>query len=885
MIEEGTKMEELIQIIELSTQSWEEQGHVLGIIQKLVGGVAEHYQQMGMAVPVEKLKSLHMTMSSIMEAATALGLTEEEAIQRLIEVAEKEHRVAEALDHKRMATNKAAEAVEKLEKRLAELGKTMPVEKVEQFRNRIQKLWQDGLKAGRSVEELSAETDRLMQSTVKTTGFLGQLTEMLGKNVAGITAVALAYKGIMLVVNKIQQMIRKSIDLAKQEIELNFRLSTAVRQHQRAVGELSPTIAEALEFSKGMADTYRITIQEAKRLYSQTLLLTREYKLNKDLTEELQESVIALSEALGKDYQQTLSAVTQAMMRGGSEALRQLGIDIDEDRIQLEGLRRGYIEFGEALSDVERALIVTDIVIEEGNRLKEDAAKFQDTWAGKVEESEKKIDRLTEAIGERLIVVIATLMDALGEFAEMLEGTFDVATTAAAQSVLIIENWFNRQVIIADKTRQKMQEMNRNWLTAEEMALIKREATLEANAITASKVAEVNEEAFGIMSDAADVHADTTKEWADTMDTAWHKAMIVIGKEGPKLAQQEEKMMVDLERRLDQITERFGERRRKLVMQYTKAIEDIDEQSAERRKEATRQYHIEDERALEDHKIRMRQIEEEYLWDLVDAVRERDAKAVLMAKRRYEQERKREKQDYKLEKRRRDEDFKLELRDIEYQRRMRRAQRLEEFNERMAELEYQEALERQKAQENHNQKMRDLHKRFFEELRLKIDHITEDLDLDDEHYQELAKRLLAYWGAQGYHQQVLDYALANTAQYASAMRSILEGIYGGAQAPATRTTGGMSGVYQRGGTMYATSPTMIKVGETPERVDITRLSAATGAVREPRATSGPGGGKLQVDLNVLADDRLIVEVADQTMNEVADVFVDIQRDTQRRLRQ
>lgn len=886
MIEEGSEIGEMIKIIELSTQSWEEQGHILGVIQKLVAGVGEHYEQIGMAIPVEKMKSLHLAMTNIIEAAAVLGVTEEEAIQRLVEVVEKEHRAAEALDQKTTATQKATEATEKLEKRLVELGKTMPVEKLEQFRARVQKLWQDGLKAGRSIKELTQATDQMAQATVKSTGFIGQLTEMLGKNVAGITAVALAYKGIMFVVGKIQQMIKKSIDLVIQDIEANFRLSMAVRQHQRAVGELSPTIAEALEFSKKMADSYRINEQEAKALYGQTLLLTREYKLNKEQAEGLQESVIVLSEALGKNYQTALSAVTQAMMTGGSEAMRQLGIDIDEDRIALEGLRRGYIDFGETLSDTQRALIVTDIVIEEGNKLKEDAAKFQENWAGKVEESQKKIDNLTERIGEGLIVILAELMGALGDLATFLEDTFDTATTAAAQSILIIENWFHRQILIAEKTRQKMQEERRRWLTPEEMDLIRREATLEANAATAEKVAEQNEEAYGIMSDASDAHGKVIEDWADTMDTAWHKVMQIIAKESPKLAQQEEKLITDLERRLDQITERFGERRRQLMMQYNRAIEDIDRQATERRTEVTRQYHLNEERALEDHRIRMQQIEEDYLWDLTDAVRERDAKAVLMAKRRYERERKQERQDYRLEKSRRNEDFKLELQDIEYQRRMRRAQRLEEFNERMAELEYQEELERQKAQENHSQKMRDLHKQFFEELNLKIDHITEDLNLDSEHYEELAKRLLAYWGPHGYHQQVLDGALSITTSYADAMRTILQSIYGGTTTLGSGISVGEEPIpYQRGGTFYATSPTMLKVGETPERVDITRLSAATGAVRDARATGGPGGQRLQVDLNVLADDRLIVEVADQTMNEVADVFVDIQRDTQRRLRQ
>jgi hypothetical protein len=81
---------------------------------------------------------------------------------------------------------------------------------------------------------------------------------------------------------------------------------------------------------------------------------------------------------------------------------------------------------------------------------------------------------------------------------------------------------------------------------------------------------------------------------------------------------------------------------------------------------------------------------------------------------------------------------------------------------------------------------------------------------------------------------------------------------------------------QRGGTFFATGPSIMSVGEgRPERVDITPLSAATGRPSAGFGTGGAGGDKMQIDLNVNASEQLVVEVADQTMSEVADVFVQI----------
>ena len=81
---------------------------------------------------------------------------------------------------------------------------------------------------------------------------------------------------------------------------------------------------------------------------------------------------------------------------------------------------------------------------------------------------------------------------------------------------------------------------------------------------------------------------------------------------------------------------------------------------------------------------------------------------------------------------------------------------------------------------------------------------------------------------------------------------------------------------QRGGSFVATGPQSLSVGEgRPERVDITPLSGGTG---KPSAgfRGGGGGEKIGIDLNVDASDLLVVEVADQTMQEIAEVFVNVE---------
>jgi len=878
-------LEETVAIFRKWEKGLEYVGRETGLVQQATAGLVEHYERLGMVVPLEKIDAFKEDMTDLIALYKDSGRPLEEFAARLEEEVKALHQSIDAKAHVKIATEQADKATADLEATLEKMGRTMPLEQIERFRRRVENLWRDGLKAGRSVKELAAATEELGRQTTASTGFLGQLGQMLKRNLVGITAVALAYKGVMMVAQGVQKFFRETIQLAEQSIEANFRLSMAVRQHQKATSELSPTIQEAMEFSKEMAETYMINVQQAKRLYSQTLLLTREYKLSKQQTEELQESVIALSEALGKDYQQTLSAVTQAMMTGGSEALRMYGIDLDETKIRVEAIKRGLIDYGDALDDTTRAMVIADIVTEEGNRLKEDAAKAQDTWAGKIKESREKVDNLKRAIGERFIVAIANLMEALGNLAAFLENVFGSALDTADKILLSVDNYFRQRTLMAQAVEYHMKELGRALTQAELKALELETATM-ANAETEAIWNEALEESgkgLGILEDSAEDAGESVDEMGDKLMEAWDELREIIDKEAPKLAAKEEKIYIDLQRNLTRISERFYERRMQAARRYTDAIRDIERRAVERRGDVTRKFHLDEQRALEDHQLRMQRIEEQFLWDITDAVRERDARAVLMARRRFEQDKRREQQDYRLDKRRRQENFRIELQEIERQRQMRTALRWEEFQEKLKDLDDQEAVEREKARENAAQRLDDLHRAFFNELGLKSEFIADDIGLDDEHYRALADRMLNYWGPRGYHEQVLEYALGETAVYAAAIRSAMQGIYGYPEGGETPRPGPGETRHQRGGTVFATSPRMLLVGETPERVDITRLSAATGAVREPRAT-GPGGQPVQIDLLVMADDRLVIEVVDQTLDAVADVHVNIQRQAHRRLR-
>jgi hypothetical protein len=262
---------------------------------------------------------------------------------------------------------------------------------------------------------------------------------------------------------------------------------------------------------------------------------------------------------------------------------------------------------------------------------------------------------------------------------------------------------------------------------------------------------------------------------------------------------------------------------------------------------------------------------------------------VLDLRRRYKRERQEAEEDFKLRQKRRKEDFDLELAEIERQKRIRIQLRIQEFQEEMRQLNEQESLRRAQAKRDFDNRVRLLQENLQRQLELEAKKHAASLELEAKHTQELRKMLEAKYGPGGLVDAYMRAYLATINQALSTQPSTMEeairmGLGPPPSTGATQPTPSGSRFigqhlpegFQRGGTFFATSPTLVQVGETPERVDVTRLSVATGRPRE----GSPMGDKMEILLRVLADEGLKVDVADYTMGELANVMVEINRQNQ-----
>jgi len=610
--------------------------------------------------------------------------------------------------------------------------------------------------------------------------------------------------------------------------------------------------------------------------------MTNNLKLTAKELEDLQESAVVLGETMGVDVVRAMQILTNFMTTGQTAALEQLGFTLDKNSLRVEAIQRGYITYGEALDDVTMREIGLILVQERSAAAKDDLIESGDTLSGQLDDQNEALVEQKELLGKFLLpfwesfklvsikgmVLLTQAITIL--FITALEGL----AIFSAEVDAVIDTW----KIFLDEGFAGIKERGGFTATREDIAAERTAANLE-------RVREVLQGAMGAGTELGDVQSDTLdkagKDWDEFADKITGAAdSYALAMKNMQSAYDRDflsaqnKLADDLAR----IDQQFTDRRKQMGLNLTQSLEDINRNARQRAERATLDSYNNQERELADHQLRMRRLEEDYIFNLQDAVRERDARAVLDLRRRYNMDRKRSEEDFKIRDKRRKEDLALELAQIEQQRMLKRNQRIEAFNEEIAQLAEQEALKRQQARDNFDKRIDDMNAKYGEMLRKEGEFLAESLGLNAEHAQALFDLLNSMYGGSGFVVKFIE----GINQYLAAQNLVLPGVSGGnlsglsygSQTVAQRHFTSPAN-RQRGGTLFATSPTMLQVGETPERVDITRLSASTGGVRDG---GGRGGGDpVQINLSVDADEGLKVSVADFTMSEIADVFVTIDK--------
>lgn len=277
----------------------------------------------------------------------------------------------------------------------------------------------------------------------------------------------------------------------------------------------------------------------------------------------------------------------------------------------------------------------------------------------------------------------------------------------------------------------------------------------------------------------------------------------------------------------------------------------------------------------------MRQLREKFLFDLEDALAQRDARQVIRLQKQYAMDVTNKTNEYELAQQARQRDHEQELEDIKNRVAERLAELKYEYELRKARAESDFLLEQQRADQDHTIDMARRQKEFEDKVTMWTDELVTEHGMKVRAAQLLLNDLKKFYGVDGaFHQ--MYYAsyqdiLNMTAQFRGLLNSMLSGGVPTMDLNRKVVPGSAPKRYAEGGAAVADKPTSAIFGDAGKElalfIPFNKLAQLGGA-------GGKGGGgsatdKVQIEVGLSPD--LVGRVVNASMEGVAEVITRVSR--------
>ena len=674
--------------------------------------------------------------------------------------------------------------------------------------------------------------------------------------------VALIIKGLQM----INQVVREGIKLTLEYDKALSSLSIQVRRYQRIQGEAAGSIGEWKEFAEEIVEKFGGDLtQTYDEIAEAVSRLGTQLSLNKQQIRDVITAGIALNKTNG-DITGSSEVLADFIQTGYTDALRNLGLQYSEALFEQTAFGLGILKSKNDMSEAEKQLVRYQIILDQTNGIVQDAADLQNTLAGRAEEASEKMVSGTENIGRIVTPIWISIKEVVGSAFEAFGQLVTVIGILAVNALSAFGAVAIATAAVLGELRTQMVNL---VFDGEKLANV-----FDTTYLAAFKTFEdVGLKMIGFTEDMGDAFGEPGPEaenMAMQVNAAFEDISKAMDKLNQDLAQGMEDARTDLNRTMEDLARASGRRRADMELDLQRDLQRLEQQGAVTRMGAIRESQIEEIRLREDFLRDIRDLENRFLLDLEDAVRERDARQVLMLQRRFNLEKRKREGDFRLRQKRIKEDLALELKQVQEQVEIRRELRLQAF---LQEIEDQQESDKRKIED-----ARRAYQRQLDDLRLNHQRrietifagITNELKLTNEGLRALFDMLMDAYGPGGwveafmnrYYQMLSGFGTSPTASATPGGRRI-----GG---ESERQRGAINEIF--------TAPTMLLVGERPELVNVSPLSAGTG---DPIAGFGGRGGEQTVMLDISLDSGLIASIIDEGLEESAAVIANITRNTHR----
>ena len=766
-----------------------------------------------------------------------------------------------------------------------------------------------------SLNKTTKETAPAMKGAeVASGGFAGALGT-IASGALRLLGIFSAYAALRSIIGWFTSAAQAGFEFAK----AIFQLSVGVRALQRAGIEI--TIKEVYDNLTKLKDQFKIfaTVDLIKGSAS-LVNLVRDLQLTSDQIFTLQRAIATLAVVNGRAMDEVQRTVALAMSSGYTEGLQRLGVSINRVNIALEAQRLGWGRVYMALTEQQRATATYNLIIQKTAKYQDDLLTYQNTAPGQVDRLTAAWRDFTNQIGKSALpilgavaTILSRVVEGLISFAQHLEQSkigeaFRVmgagAAAFGAQMDYVYKILKNTSFTLAD-LMEAYEEFYKAMFQGESVkdALDKFKKSIYENIEnfdieTFNKVGRDAAEAFYKGLTDVDVESNLEAKLEEMLsrdltdleqieedyhqgnldaEADYQDAKTDLFREGDE---KRADLLTDHLRKLAEIELDYQRDIADAWTDYYRDVSQINTDYANDVADAKHKANDDEYNAEQKFLEKMRQLREEFLFDLEDALHERDARKVLDLIRRYDLDKTQAQREYDLEKKEREKAFKDEMQELERQRDQRMQELQDELAFRLQEIAL--AREREIADENlrYVQELIDLGiylaRRNAEIEAAKVAELAQ-LDAD------IAARYLKIATGWANEIELTEAAVA-------ALKALIATIFVDNPEMVAALINdfntamqlrlhahSLQGNFAEGGTLIATKPTLALFGERGAEAaffkPLNRIGANEGRVFGGALPQGGSGGKSVVEISLA--EGLRGEIIDDTLGEMADVLISL----------
>lgn len=752
-----------------------------------------------------------------------------------------------------------------------------------------------------------------------------------GQAVRGLDAIRIALGAIiaMIIFQAIQAVTQFFTEASKQARQLEetiYRLGNAERSLSLEGIEISlKGLEEGITRIQKLLPIF--SREDISQLVGSIAVSTKQLGFTEQEILQLAQTVALLNVQSEKseDLATTRQHVVSALLAGNSKGISELGVSFNEFAMQEKAVEMGLIEVGDSLnglSDDTKAQIKLALLMEAANvdnaesmgRLNE----FLDTNTAKIQANKSAWQDLLTTVGQGINNMIPDLTG----FYESLQKGFEADKISGlfSEGLQKLMDQEGRGAINLQDVGIKWKLFFRADLAQEELDRVKEilskldQAELkkifpDPSSIKDDNLRAIVESLIQIKDTATAIpdpllNTDVDAEALDELDRAIEEIAIDAQQAKEDLAillsQKQEDLEIKFQLKLEDLDTEYLQKAQDAAIDYANKIEDINLDAQQKIADAKDKARLDEQKAEMEFQLKMKELREEFLLDLEDALHARDARQVIRLQKQYALDKQKLIDRKNLEDQLRKEQLEADLKAIEVERQRRLEEAAREYEQKLQQL----AIAKQRELEEINR----WKEREQAELALWYERELAEIDRNTQH--KLERLLAGYIEEEKIHEQsqaaihailqkwfgqnmaLVDSLAAYTMQAFANMAVMAAGVFAGMSAAVPALPSSMAGApapywdlasqssgFAEGGTLFADKPTTVTFGERgPEAANFTplgRVGRDEGKLFGNLSGNGNRDGKITLDITLSPD--LEAKIIENTLGQTADVITRVSR--------